>query len=449
MALATFISGVVWSSDLPLRRKLVGEIAGPERLGAAMAIDTAVANNGTRLVGPLIGGAIYQWMGGTGIFLFCTLLYGLSLLMVFQINRRGVFPAPDSSSWLLRPLINAWQAFRFAASNREIMALLSITVVFNIWGFPMLSMVPVIGKEELGISASSIGAITALEGMAAFTGSLVMARISSPPFYRMIYYYSVCGVLVIVFLMGIFPSTITLVIGLVGFGLAGACFSIMQSTLIYLVAPAEMRGRLLGVMTICIGSGVIGFANMGIMADIFGVRYYHMHADMRQLVKLIPSTIIGIVTGVFVGDQISDEYFQLLLVIVIISGVLMTVIKVEIKERKIFSIIVGFLGGFVTMIGNAAGPIMSIYFLSMGFNKNKFIGTAAWFFLFVNLFKVPFHIFIWNTIDLEIFLFDLSLFPLILIGAIIGVWIVKKIPEKPYKIFVIVSVVLSTFNLFI
>ena len=186
-----------------------------------------------------------------------------------------------------------------------------------------------------------------------------------------------------------------------------------------------------------------------IMADFFGVRYYHMHADMRQLVKLIPSTIIGIVTGVFVGDQISDEHFQLLLVIVIISGVLMTVIKVEIKENKIFSIIVGFLGGFITMIGNAAGPIMAIYFLSMGFNKNKFIGTAAWFFLFVNLFKVPFHVFIWNTIDLDILLFDLSLFPFILIGALIGVWIVKKIPERPYKIFVIVSVVLSTFNLFI
>jgi len=186
-----------------------------------------------------------------------------------------------------------------------------------------------------------------------------------------------------------------------------------------------------------------------IMADIFGVRYYHMHSDIKQLVKLIPSTIIGILTGVFVGNQISDEYFQLLLGIVIISGALMTVIKVDIKENKIFSIIVGFLGGFITMIGNAAGPIMSIYFLSMGFNKNKFIGTAAWFFLFVNLFKVPFHIFIWDTIDLNILLFDLSLFPLILIGALIGVWIVKKIPEKPYKIFVIVSVVLSTFNLFI
>ena len=186
-----------------------------------------------------------------------------------------------------------------------------------------------------------------------------------------------------------------------------------------------------------------------IMADFFGVRYYHMHADLRQLIKLIPSTIIGILTGVFIGDILSDVYFQFLLGAVIISGALIMVIKVDIKENNLFSIAVGFLGGFITMIGNAAGPIMSIYFLSMGFDKNKFIGTAAWFFLFVNLLKVPMHVFIWKTIDLNILLFDLSLFPLILLGALTGVWIVKKIPEQPYKIFVIVSVILSTFNLFI
>ena len=186
-----------------------------------------------------------------------------------------------------------------------------------------------------------------------------------------------------------------------------------------------------------------------IMADFFGVRYYHMHADLRQLIKLIPSTIIGILTRVYIGDILSDVYFQFLLGAVIISGALIMVIKVDIKENNLFSIAVGFLGGFITMIGNAAGPIMSIYFLSMGFDKNKFIGTAAWFFLFVNLFKVPMHVFIWKTIDLNILLFDLSLFPLILLGALTGVWIVKKIPEQPYKIFVIVSVILSTFNLFI
>ena len=186
-----------------------------------------------------------------------------------------------------------------------------------------------------------------------------------------------------------------------------------------------------------------------IMADFFGVRYYHMHAEIRQLLKLIPSTIIGILTGVFIGDILSEAHFQLLLGAVIIIGAVMMIINFETKENKLFSVIVGFLGGFITMIGNAAGPIMSIYFLSMGFNKNKFIGTVAWFFLCVNLFKVPLHIFIWKTISMEILFFDLILLPFILVGAVLGVWIVKKIPERPYKIIVIGSVILSTVNLFI
>ena len=174
-----------------------------------------------------------------------------------------------------------------------------------------------------------------------------------------------------------------------------------------------------------------------------------MHADIRQLVKLVPSTIIGILLGVLIGEILSDEYFSFLLVTIIVGGAGMMIININVKENKIFSIIIGFLGGFITMIGNAAGPIMSIYFLALGFDKNKFIGTAAWFFLFVNLLKVPLHVFIWGTIDLDIFLFDLILFPLILLGAISGVWIVKKIPERPYKIFVITSIILSTFYLFI
>ena len=186
-----------------------------------------------------------------------------------------------------------------------------------------------------------------------------------------------------------------------------------------------------------------------IMADFFGVRYYHMHAEIRQLLKLIPSTIIGILTGVFIGDILSEAHFQLLLGAVIIIGAVMMIINFETKENKLFSVIVGFLGGFITMIGNAAGPIMSIYFLSIGFNKNKFIGTVAWFFLCVNLFKVPLHIFIWKTISMEILFFDLVLLPFILVGAVLGVWIVKKIPERPYKIIVIGSVILSTVNLFI
>jgi|TARA_B100001996_G_scaffold377618_1_gene360519 uncharacterized membrane protein YfcA len=186
-----------------------------------------------------------------------------------------------------------------------------------------------------------------------------------------------------------------------------------------------------------------------IMADFFGVYYYHRHAELKKIIQLIPSALVGIVVGVYIGDKISDLHFQILLGIIIASGAFMTFVKIDVKRNKSLSILVGFLGGFITMVGNAAGPIMSIYFLSMGFEKNKFIGTAAWFFLFVNLIKVPFHIIFWKTINFEVFMFDIILFPLILIGALIGVWVVKKIPERPYKIFVITSVFLSTILLFI
>jgi len=90
---------------------------------------------------------------------------------------------------------------------------------------------------------------------------------------------------------------------------------------------------------------------------------------------------------------------------------------------------------------------MSIYFLAMGLKKNSFIGTGAWFFLFVNLFKLPFHIFIWETINVKTFLFDLALIPAIVLGAFAGVWIVKKIPEKPYRVIIIVSVVLGALQM--
>jgi len=214
----------------------------------------------------------------------------------------------------------------------------------------------------------------------------------------------------------------------------------------------------IGLLIVPVMAGIFGAKSstgivliLLIMADLFGVGYYHQHADLKKIIRLAPSAIFGIFVGVFVGDIISEDNFKFILSITVLLGALLMVFhKTEKKSDKtnmFFTIFVGLLGGFSTMVGNAAGPIMTIYFISMGFKKNKFIGTAAWFFLLVNLFKVPFQVFIWRTIDMKILLFDLCLFPLIYIGAITGVWIVKKIPERPYRIFLIVSVFLSTVRL--
>ncbi len=100
------------------------------------------------------------------------------------------------------------------------------------------------------------------------------------------------------------------------------------------------------------------------------------------------------------------------------------------------------------MIGNAAGPIMAVYLLSMMLPKNSFIGTGAWFFLIINLFKIPFHIMVWKTIDINTFTLDLAMFPAIMIGAVLGFKLVKYIPEKPYRIFIIIATALAAIKLF-
>jgi uncharacterized membrane protein YfcA len=99
--------------------------------------------------------------------------------------------------------------------------------------------------------------------------------------------------------------------------------------------------------------------------------------------------------------------------------------------------LMGLLGGITTMIGNLAGSVMALYLLSMRLPKNEYIGTAAWFFLAINVFKVPFHVFSWQSIDVNSFLLNLICLPFIALGAWCGIGLVKRIPEKHYRWLVI------------
>ena len=81
----------------------------------------------------------------------------------------------------------------------------------------------------------------------------------------------------------------------------------------------------------------------------------------------------------------------------------------------------GLAAGFTTMIGNAAGPIMAIYLLAMRLPKYAYIGTGAWYFMILNLLKIPFHVFVWGTITTRTFLLDLAMLPAIAVGAVFGV----------------------------
>jgi hypothetical protein len=193
---------------------------------------------------------------------------------------------------------------------------------------------------------------------------------------------------------------------------------------------------------------------MLIMADLFAVKYYHRHANWGYLLKLFPSAAVGVLVGTWLGNVIDDNVFRSVMSAIIFTslGIMLWMEKgnkESIPDYVWFALLMGLLGGITTMIGNLAGSVMALYLLSMRLPKNEYIGTAAWFFLIINLFKVPFHVLSWKSIDINSFLLNLICLPFIALGAWCGIWLVKRIPEKYYRWLVIAMTGAASFIMLI
>ncbi len=275
VALATLATGMVWTTDLPVRRRMLGDAAGSDRIAPAMSLDSAT-NNATRMLGPLLGGLLYQWLGATGAFALSASLYGLGLIVILGVpasistGDRNDARGGTRGGAATKVFNDLREAFAFVARDRDVARILMVTVVYNIWGFPFVSMIPVIGGDELNLSAGWIGGLAAMEGGGAFLGALAIAAGVRWVNFRGLYYFGTLAYLLLLFLAGWMTGAFSMAAVLLCVGLAGACFTTMQSTLIYSVAPPRMRGRLFGLLSICIGTGLIGFANIGLMGEWFG-----------------------------------------------------------------------------------------------------------------------------------------------------------------------------------
>ena len=191
------------------------------------------------------------------------------------------------------------------------------------------------------------------------------------------------------------------------------------------------------------------------VGDIFAVAWYRRDAEWQHLLKLLPPAVVGLAAGVAVGGRMSDESFRYLLggIILVLLG-LMVWQDLSKKEPQYpqawwFAIVAGLAAGFTTMIGNVAGAITSIYLLSMRLPKNSFIGTAAWFFLIINLLKVPLQVFFWENISAATLTFNALMVPAIAVGAVIGIIAAGKIPERAYRVFVMVMTGVAGVLLFV
>ena len=178
-----------------------------------------------------------------------------------------------------------------------------------------------------------------------------------------------------------------------------------------------------------------------VLADVLGVWYYHRHASWEHLKILFPWAALGVIIGTLTGSYINDSIFKFIMAAtIVISVVIMVWLEShteEVPHKKWFGVATGVAGGFTSMVGNLANSVMAVYLLSIRLPKNSFIGTTAWFFLVVNWFKVPFHVFVWQTITINTVLLSLITLPAIILGAYLGIVIVKKLSEKIYRWFII------------
>lgn len=185
------------------------------------------------------------------------------------------------------------------------------------------------------------------------------------------------------------------------------------------------------------------------MADIIAVAYYKRIADWKIVARLLPTAVLGFFLAIGVDNVIpTGQFRQLMGWTLMLALAVMIWSEVFGRENRWmkkwwYAAIFGLLGGFTTMIGNAAGPVMSVYLLSMKKEKMEYIGINAWFFLVVNLLKVPLQAFVWDNITWDSLILNLSMLPVIGIGALIGIRIVKLLPERVFRRFIQIVTVIS------
>lgn len=233
---------------------------------------------------------------------------------------------------------------------------------------------------------------------------------------------------------------------------------IMLAAFIIGLSKAGLKG--IDMMNVTIMAIVFGGkASTGIVlpllcvADILAVAYYHRHARWHHFRKLMPWIIIGILVGVYIGKDLDEILFRRIMAVIILLTVFI-VIAMEFRKTErvpshpVFAAGMGLVSGFTTMLGNLAGAFSNIYFLAMRMPKNNFIGTAAWLFLFINLFKLPFQVIYWKNITWSTLQTDLFLLPALGLGFWAGLRIVSVIKDDGYRKVVIALTLIGALFIF-
>ena len=286
--LLAFTTGVARSLEEPCRRTGILDIVGERRLVNGMSLEVVNSTTG-KMIGPLLAGILIDTVGFTGAYsLLLAVRLSIMALLIFRVRipllRRHV---QRESVWK-----GLGVAVSYALHSPMLLGVLYVTFVMNTIAFPARQFIPVIGRDYLHVGATLVGLLVAAEGFGQLAGAAVMALTRNLQYLGRVFVLGSITVLLMALLF-VWSPWYALAFGLLAVGGIGqAGFSAMQGTITMLTAPPDMRGRMLGLVGVCIGAGnPLGALEMGALAAI-SAQWAISGNAMMGLLLLLPVFLV-------------------------------------------------------------------------------------------------------------------------------------------------------------
>jgi MFS family permease len=265
LALGGAVSGIAWAGELAVRRRMIGEVVAPDRIAAAVALDS-LTNSVARVLGPLCGGAVFESLGLGGAYLLSTALYLGAGLAVIGLDFRQE-PRRLRFGHIAREIA---EGIAIARAIPAIRAVVLVSITMNAFGFCYSALIAPIGLDVYRVSPVLVGALAAAEPLGAIVIGVALSagwlHLDGSRALLQGSFLFLGGVMAMALAPWYGLAFVLLLIG----GLGTAAFSNMQTSLILIEAPPAMRSRVMGIVTMCIGTGPIGVLLIGALSEEIG-----------------------------------------------------------------------------------------------------------------------------------------------------------------------------------
>jgi predicted MFS family arabinose efflux permease len=287
LVLVEVLFGIAWAIDFPARQSVLYTLVGPARVTNAISLES-VSLQGARMLGAGAGGVLLAHVGPAGCYAFITVLYGAALGLVVSLARRVALPPAAPRA----PLAGSLAAgVREAVARPAIRAVLLITVLMNTLVFPYQHILAVFARDVLLVGPERLGLLVAAEGLGALAGSLVIAGWRGFAAHGLVFAGGSFGVAVLVVAFALSPWFAVAVALQLLIGVGEAGFGTMQSTIVLLAAPEPARGRVLGILSACIGSQPFGALWIGFLAGQAGAPVAAAAGALAAAVLMAPIAV--------------------------------------------------------------------------------------------------------------------------------------------------------------